>query len=179
MDFLTALGKGDDEESIDPEAADIGEKILACNPVLEGFGNSKTVRNNNSSRFGKYVLMYFALYENRVFGARIKNYLLEKSRVVKVAPMERSYHVFYFLLKGAPDEMLRSLFLIKTDGSRYEWKDFRYLKTGGDLADSHDVEGFEEIMETLQALQFTEAHIDAIWRMVAAILHLGEIDFVQ
>lgn len=65
--------------------ADIGQRILDCNPILEGFGNSKTVRNNNSSRFGKYVLMYFSIYEDRVYGARIKNYLLEKSRVIKVA----------------------------------------------------------------------------------------------
>ena len=125
--------------------------------MLEGFGNSKTVRNNNSSRFGKYVLMYFALHEDKVFGARIKNYLLEKSRVVKVAPLERSYHIFYFLLKGASDEMLRSLFLTKTDGSRFHWKDFKYLKTGGDLPDKHDKEGFDEIVETLQKLQFTDS----------------------
>ena len=149
MNFLTQMGSGGAESAAETETS-IGDKILACNPVLEGFGNSKTVRNNNSSRFGKYVLMYFALGEDKVFGARVKNYLLEKSRVVKVAPSERGYHVFYFLLKGASDEMLRSLFLTKTDGSRYNWKDFRYLKTGGDLPDKHDVDGFNEIQETLR-----------------------------
>ena len=149
MNFLTQMGSGGAESAAEPGTS-IGDKILACNPVLEGFGNSKTVRNNNSSRFGKYVLMYFALGEDKVFGARVKNYLLEKSRVVKVAPSERGYHVFYFLLKGASDEMLRSLFLTKTDGSRYNWKDFRYLKTGGDLPDKHDVDGFNEIQETLR-----------------------------
>ena len=71
--------------------------------------------------------------------------------------MERGYHVFYFLLKGASDEMLRSLFLTKTDGSRYNWKDFRYLKTGGDLPDKHDVDGFNEIQDTLKQLQFPDA----------------------
>jgi myosin heavy subunit len=155
MNFLTQMGTGGSDSAA--PGSSIGDKILACNPVLEGFGNSKTVRNNNSSRFGKYVLMYFALYEDKVFGARIKNYLLEKSRVVKVAPMERGYHVFYFLLKGASDEMLRSLFLTKTDGSRFNWKDFRYLKTGGDLPDKHDVDGFNEIQDTLKQLQFPDA----------------------
>ena len=148
MNFLTALGTGVNE-SDDQGEDDIGDKILACNPILEGFGNSKTVRNDNSSRFGKYVLMYFALYEDKVFGARIKNYLLEKSRVVKVAPQERSYHIFYFLLRGASDDMLRSLFLTKTDGSRFVWKDFKYLNRGGDLSEKHDVDGFNELMVTL------------------------------
>ena len=114
-----------------------------------------------------------------MFGARIKNYLLEKSRVVKVAPMERGYHVFYFLLKGASDEMLRNLFLTKTDGSRYIWKDFRYLKAGGDLPDKHDIDGFNEIQDTLKQLQFSDSQINAIWRLIAAILHLGEIEFVN
>lgn len=84
MNFLTQLAVGEGSSPDDPMAL-IGEKILACNPILEGFGNAKTVRNDNSSRFGKYTLMYFALYSNEVYGAKIKNYLLEKSRIIKVA----------------------------------------------------------------------------------------------
>lgn len=82
MNFLTDLGKMGGGGA---DVGDIGTKILACNPVLEGFGNAKTVRNDNSSRFGKYTLMYFALNHDEIFGARIKNYLLEKSRVITVA----------------------------------------------------------------------------------------------
>ena len=78
----------------------VEKKILAANPVLEAFGNAKTLRNDNSSRFGKYVLMYFAMDGDKVYGARIKNYLLEKSRVVMVNPGERGYHIFYFILGG-------------------------------------------------------------------------------
>lgn len=97
MEFLTKLAAMNQE----PGEDDIGKKILACCPVLEGFGNAKTVRNDNSSRFGKYVLMYFSLHSDKVYGARTKNYLLEKSRVIKVEPNERGYHIFYFLLGGA------------------------------------------------------------------------------
>lgn len=172
MDFLTKCCV----QSANPKD-DIGKKILDCNPILEGFGNAKTVRNNNSSRFGKYVLMYFGLREEKVFGARIKNYLLEKSRVVKVAPMERGYHIFYFLARGAPIEMLEKLYLLKPNKERYDPLEFQYLKTGGDLWVEHDVEGFKEVLNTMTDLKFAPEEIDAIWRSLAAVLLLGEINF--
>lgn len=120
MDFLTKFSATGEESAEN----DIGKKILDCNPILEGFGNSKTLRNNNSSRFGKYVLMYFGLRERKVFGAIIKNYLLEKSRVVKVAAAERGYHIFYFLIRGGSNELLESLFLLKPDKERHSPLDF-------------------------------------------------------
>lgn len=118
MNFLTDLGK---QGGGGADVGDIGEKILACNPVLESFGNSKTVRNDNSSRFGKYVLMYFALNKDQIYGARIKNYLLEKSRVIKVAPNERGYHVFYFMLRGMEESALKKLHLVDKAGKREQW----------------------------------------------------------
>ena len=84
----------------------IEQKILDTNPVLEAFGNSKTVRNNNSSRFGKYVILYFSQGKGEILGARVKNYLLEKSRVVGPAANERNYHVFYHILRGANEDLL-------------------------------------------------------------------------
>jgi myosin heavy subunit len=114
MNFLTDLGK----LGGDSDVGDIGSAILACNPVLESFGNAKTVRNDNSSRFGKYTLMYFALDKDAIFGARIKNYLLEKSRVIKVAANERGYHAFYFLLRGAPEDLLKKLALTDKAGKK-------------------------------------------------------------
>jgi myosin heavy subunit len=130
MNFLTDLGK---QGGGSGDVGDIGTKILACNPVLESFGNSKTVRNDNSSRFGKYVLMYFALNKDKIYGARIKNYLLEKSRVIKVAPNERGYHVFYFMLRGMEESALKKLHLVDKAGKREQWQTYNYLKTGGDL----------------------------------------------
>lgn len=88
MQMLTSLSH--------KESHSIEKKILACNPLLEAFGNSKTVRNDNSSRFGKYVQIFFG-GDNTIKGANIISYLLEKSRVVSVAPNERTYHAFYAL----------------------------------------------------------------------------------
>mmetsp|Transcript_84050 Transcript_84050/g.116107 ORF Transcript_84050/g.116107 Transcript_84050/m.116107 type:complete len:176 (+) Transcript_84050:724-1251(+) len=175
MEFLTELSRqGDNAEEAKEGEEDIGTRILACNPILEGFGNAKTVRNNNSSRFGKYTLMYFSLFEDKVLGARIKNYLLEKSRVIKVAPNERGYHIFYFLLRGGSQKLLEDVFLINDKTKKpYEFKDFNYIKTGGDLSVEHDVEGYKEIMETFIKLKFSEEEMDRIWRMISAILHLG------
>ena len=76
------------------------DKILACNPVLEAFGNAKTVRNDNSSRFGKYIKIYIKIETNQIVGAYMETYLLEKSRVVSVAPGERNYHIFYQIIAG-------------------------------------------------------------------------------
>jgi myosin heavy subunit len=107
MNFLTSLSRQgnanpDEEIKEDPDGEDdIGTKILACNPILEGFGNAKTLRNDNSSRFGKYTKMFFSLYNNSIMGATVSNYLLEKSRVCKAGAGERNYHIFYFLLGGA------------------------------------------------------------------------------
>lgn len=154
MNFLTDLGK-QGGASGGAEVGDIGEKILACNPVLEGFGNAKTVRNDNSSRFGKYTLMYFALQKDQIFGARIKNYLLEKSRVISVAANERGYHAFYFMLRGMTDEQLKPLNMTGTNGKRLEWKNFNYLKNGGDLDPSHDIAGWNEMDGTIKSLGFS------------------------
>jgi myosin heavy subunit len=105
MKFLTSLSESGSEVVVDPTER-IEEKIMACNPILESFGNAKTVRNDNSSRFGKYVRIIVNSESRRIKGAAINNYLLEKSRVVGPGPQERNYHVFYSLLKGATKEQL-------------------------------------------------------------------------
>jgi myosin heavy subunit len=156
MNYLTYLsepaeGKPEPKEGEKVEK-DIGDRILACNPILEGFGNSKTCRNDNSSRFSKYVKMYFGLYEDKLFGATVKNYLLEKSRVIMVAHGERGYHVFYFLLRGAPAKILEYCKLEdpKNKGKGYANTHWNFLKGGGEYKDKveaerwdkHDYKGF-------------------------------------
>lgn len=86
----------------------IEEKILRCNPILEAFGNAKTVRNNNSSRFGKYVRILIDKPTKQIRGAEMQSYLLEKSRVTILNDGERNYHIFYAFLAGeSPTEISR------------------------------------------------------------------------
>jgi len=144
---------------------------------LEGFGNAKTVRNDNSSRFGKYVLMYFGIHEDKVYGARTKNYLLEKSRVVNVATNERGYHIFYFLLGGCDVATLAELKLTVPDGKALTWRNFNFLKTGGERPNENAAKEFNEVVDTMNEMDFTAVEKMAVWRCVAAILHMGEIEF--
>lgn len=98
----------DAPEGEDKTSAPIEEQVLESNPLLEAFGNAKTSRNDNSSRFGKFVEMYFDVW-GRVTGASINTYLLERSRVVSIASPERSYHIFYQLIAGADPELRKQL----------------------------------------------------------------------
>lgn len=149
---------------------------MACNPILEGFGNAKTVRNDNSSRFGKYVLMYFdTMGDDKVYGARIKNYLLEKSRVVTVEPNERGYHIFYWLLGCGSLPLLQELNLV--NGNKpLTYKEVHYLKAGGERPEDAKVE-FDEVETTMKKMNMTDDEIKSIWKLVAAIMLLGQLDF--
>ncbi|XP_078051109.1 myosin heavy chain 95F jaguar isoform X4 [Augochlora pura] len=178
-------------------AGPIEQKILDANPVLEAFGNAKTKRNNNSSRFGKFMEVHFDS-KCQVVGGYISHYLLEKSRVCLQSPDERNYHVFYMMCAGAPPELRAKLGITKPD-------DFRYLKNGctqyfcneesekklNDLQKSRDqgnkgslhdpilddVEGFNAIDQALTRLGLTEVERMEIYTMVAAVLHLGNVMF--
>ena len=101
----------------------IADQIMESNPVLEAFGNAKTLRNNNSSRFGKWMEVNFN-QANKICGCRIVNYLLEKSRVVQQTPMERNYHVFYMMLAGIDTSLRSKLHLTSVD-------DYSYLNKSG------------------------------------------------
>jgi len=150
----------------------IEQMILMANPILEAFGNAKTVRNNNSSRFGKYLEVFFS-HRNTIAGATTRNYLLEKSRVCFQAPGERNYHVFYQLVNGASAEM-RRWFRLGSISS------YRYLNQSGcdKVAGVPDGRLFnEELLPSMRELNFGEDEINSIFRVVSGVLALGNISF--
>ncbi|KAM8875074.1 unconventional myosin-VIIb isoform 1-T1 [Spinachia spinachia] len=149
----------------------IEQQILEANPILEAFGNAKTIRNDNSSRFGKYIDINFT-NGGAIEGARIEQYLLEKSRVCRQAPEERNYHIFYYMLMGMPAEQKKILSL----GNAAEYK---YLTMGKctSCEGRDDVKEFAHFRSALKILMFTENDSWEICKLLAAILHLGNVDF--
>ncbi|KAK4705503.1 myosin V, partial [Phenoliferia sp. Uapishka_3] len=148
------------------------EQILATNPIMEAFGNAKTTRNDNSSRFGKYIEILFDDTQT-IVGARIRTYLLERSRLVYQPETERNYHIFYQLLAGAPSSERKSLGLDSA-------AQFTYLNQGGTSSLSiPGVDDAEEFRGTQKALSVVGITIERQWqifKLLAALLHLGNLD---
>ncbi|CAL5208434.1 unnamed protein product [Lathyrus oleraceus] len=150
----------------------VEQQVLESNPVLEAFGNAKTVRNNNSSRFGKFVEIQFDK-SGRISGAAIRTYLLERSRVCQVNDPERNYHCFY-LLCAAPQEEIEKYKLGNP-------KLFHYLNQSQcyELADVNDAHEYLATCRAMGIVGISKKDQEAIFRVVAAILHLGNIDFAK
>jgi myosin heavy subunit len=157
-------------------AATVGveEAVMLSNPVLEGFGNAKTVRNDNSSRFGKWMDIVFDKKTGSIIGAEITPYLLEKSRVVGGAgALERSFHVFYQLCTGGSPELKKRLGINNVG-------DFEYFAKSVKTVDNvDDKKNFDEMMDSFTKLQYTAEEIDAIFRITAAIMHMGNLAIVE
>ena len=150
------------------------DQILGCNPILEAFGNSKTVRNDNSSRFGKYVTINLDVITGKIEGAQIQTYLLEKSRVCEPNEGERNYHIFYHLLKGPPD-LLKQLYLV-SDPSFYK---FLSVTKCFEVPTVNDVKLYHETLDAFKVTGFSDLEIMAIWKTVAAVLLLGNLNFKE
>lgn len=154
------------------EGRTVEQQVLESNPVLEAFGNAKTVRNNNSSRFGKFVEIQFDK-SGRISGAAIRTYLLERSRVCQINSPERNYHCFY-LLCAAPQE-------VKEKYKLGNPQSFHYLNQ----SDCYELDGVDDSLEYLATIRamdivgISEGEQEAIFRVVAAILHVGNIDFAK
>ena len=179
------------------QSGSLEQKILNANPILEAFGNAKTRRNNNSSRFGKFIEIHF---DGRctVAGGYISHYLLERARVVSQSEGERNYHIFYQLCAGAPDDLRSKLYLKTPDQFRYlargctqyflskgndaslpaDRKSAQHLKRGP-LTDGllDDVRNFQIVDTDLENLGMSEAERLSIYTTIAVVLHIGNISF--
>uniref|UniRef100_A0A8D2Q0F9 Unconventional myosin-Va n=1 Tax=Zosterops lateralis melanops TaxID=1220523 RepID=A0A8D2Q0F9_ZOSLA len=153
--------------------ANVEEKVLASNPIMESIGNAKTTRNDNSSRFGKYIEIGFDK-RYRIIGANMRTYLLEKSRVVFQAEEERNYHIFYQLCASAALPEFKTL---RLGNANY----FHYTKQGGSPV-IDGVDDAKEMMNTRQActlLGISDSYQMGIFRILAGILHLGNVEFAS
>ncbi|XP_041118428.1 unconventional myosin-Ib isoform X10 [Polyodon spathula] len=165
MSYVAAVcGKG-------AEVNQVKEQLLQSNPVLEAFGNAKTVRNDNSSRFGKYMDIEFD-FKGDPLGGVISNYLLEKSRVVKQPRGERNFHIFYQLLSGASEDMLKKLKL-ERDFSKYNYLSLDSATVTG----VDDASCFRTVKNAMQIVGFMDDETQSVLELVGAVLKLGNIEF--
>uniref|UniRef100_A0A8C3X9R3 Unconventional myosin-VI n=1 Tax=Catagonus wagneri TaxID=51154 RepID=A0A8C3X9R3_9CETA len=178
---------------------DIDDRIVEANPLLEAFGNAKTVRNNNSSRFGKFVEIHFN-EKSSVVGGFVSHYLLEKSRICVQGKEERNYHIFYRLCAGASEDIRERLHLSSPDNFRYlnrgctryfanketdkqilqNRKSPEYLKAGSlkdPLLDDHG--DFVRMCTAMKKIGLDDEEKLDLFRVVAGVLHLGNIDFEE
>ncbi|XP_062042379.1 unconventional myosin-VI isoform X2 [Lepus europaeus] len=178
---------------------DIDDRIVEANPLLEAFGNAKTVRNNNSSRFGKFVEIHFN-EKSSVVGGFVSHYLLEKSRICVQGKEERNYHIFYRLCAGASEDIREKLHLSSPDNFRYlnrgctryfanketdkqilqNRKSPECLKAGSlkdPLLDDHG--DFIRMCTAMKKIGLDDEEKLDLFRVVAGVLHLGNIDFEE
>ena len=151
----------------------VEKKILKANPILESFGNAKTVRNDNSSRFGKYIEIMFDKY-NRISGSATSSYLLEKIRVVQQSEDERNFHIFYQLCVSASKTLQKQIHLVHTAP-----RDYNYLKMCTDVPSIDDAKDFDAVEDAMKELGFQENEKHGIFCIISAILSLGNIRFVE
>uniref|UniRef100_A0A8B9GDY5 Myosin heavy chain 11 n=1 Tax=Amazona collaria TaxID=241587 RepID=A0A8B9GDY5_9PSIT len=149
---------------------ELEKQLLQANPILEAFGNAKTVKNDNSSRFGKFIRINFDV-TGYIVGANIETYLLEKSRAIRQAKDERTFHIFYYLIAGASEQMRNDLLL---EG----FGNYTFLSNGHvPIPSQQDDEMFQETLEAMTIMGFTEEEQIAILRVVSSVLQLGNIVF--
>lgn len=151
-------------------ALELDKRLWDTNPILEAFGNAKTLRNHNSSRFGKFMKLQFNPHDNTLTGAFVETYLLEKFRVVAQIRGERNFHIFYFLLSGANPTLTNELKLEPVNK-------FAYLNQSGCVSDPNvdDELLFDEVTSALGSVNIDAALQKQVWTVLSGLLHLGNI----
>ena len=180
LNYLTAIGNDDfdgdvsgDGDLFQISAGSIMDKILKSNPILEAFGNARTKRNDNSSRFGKYIQLQFNK-RGKMIGGALSTYLLEKIRVPSHQSGERNFHVFYQMFNGLDIEVKKALGLTNI-------KDYWYTSQGNiyDLRFVDDNEGYTATIEAFSSMEHFGSNRNKIFELLAALMHLGEVRFTE
>ncbi|XP_017571240.1 myosin-11a isoform X2 [Pygocentrus nattereri] len=154
----------------DTSAGELEKQLLQANPILEAFGNAKTIKNDNSSRFGKFIRINFDV-TGYIVGANIETYLLEKSRCIRQAKTERTFHIFYYMVAGAKDKLREELLL-------ESFSNYRFLVNGHvQIPSQQDDEMYEETMEAMNIMSFSDEERIGILKVVSTVLQLGNIEF--
>lgn len=167
MSFIAEATKSDSQQP----SQSFEDKVLRTNPVMEAFGNAMTVRNNNSSRFVKWL--NFHTQDGRLVGCDVQQYLLEDTRICSVAKGERSYHVFFQLLQARHSPVLKELQLEGPEG-------YAYTRAGElTVPGIDDLQAFEELKEALDALGIDKSTQVQMWQLLAAVLWLGNCRFAK
>ncbi|XP_052346298.1 myosin-9-like isoform X2 [Oncorhynchus keta] len=152
------------------DQGELEKQLLQANPILEAFGNGKTVKNDNSSRFGKFIRINFDV-NGYIVGANIETYLLEKSRAIRQAKDERAFHVFYYMLTGAGDKMRSELCL-------EDYNNYRFLTHGNvTIPGQQDRDLFVETMDAFNIMSIPEEERIGLLKTVSAVLQLGNMSF--
>lgn len=171
--------KGAGNENNLQQQQQLERQVLAANPILESFGNAKTLLNDNSSRFGKFTKVVYAEGNQTIVGSFIETYLLEKSRVVKQDKGERNYHIFYMLTQSpVPQALKESLHLTAAVTSSLQ-SPYYYLAQSGCMSAEgwQDQMRFSELCQSFSALGIDEVQTTRVFAVVSAVLHLGNINF--
>ncbi|NWX83723.1 MYH9 protein, partial [Nothoprocta ornata] len=152
------------------DQGELERQLLQANPILEAFGNAKTVKNDNSSRFGKFIRINFDV-NGYIVGANIETYLLEKSRAIRQAKEERTFHIFYYLLSGAGEHL-------KTDLLLEPYNKYRFLSNGHvTIPGQQDKDMFVETMEAMKIMGIPDEEQMGLLKVISGVLQLGNIVF--
>ena len=168
--YVAASRRRSSAMKVNEETVKIEKQVLDCNPFLEAFGNAKTVRNDNSSRFGKFLKIQYD--GGRIMGATMEHYLLEKARVVKPCVDERNYHIFYQLVRGADED-------VKARLSLGACEDYKYIRDVTHVAKMDDAREFVDVQTAMTSVGITPDVQSSIWEILAGLLHMGNVTFTN
>ncbi|KAM6967855.1 LOW QUALITY PROTEIN: uncharacterized protein myh14 [Aplochiton taeniatus] len=172
MDGNRSLPRGSSVVNKSMQYGELERQLLQANPILEAFGNAKTVKNDNSSRFGKFIRINFDV-AGYIVGANIETYLLEKSRAIRQAKDERTFHIFYQLLSGATEVTRGDLLLGSAD-------EYRFLSGGSiPVPGQSDADNFTQTMDSMAIMGFTPEECLSMLKVISATLQFGNISFTK